>query len=87
MSDFEEVVLRLSLGIPSIAVDFNLFEEEIGWKGVVWGDIRPVKATVLWDVAICLLPHLHYPPSNSRPLQLRHLWWVGLAKRAACPDG
>ena len=47
-----------------MVVDLNIFEEEIGWKGEVGGDIRPVKAMVLWVVAMHLLPRLHHSPNQ-----------------------
>ena len=56
---FVEVVSRLSLGIPSTVADVNLLEEEISWKRVVGGDVRPVQATILGVAAVCLLPRLH----------------------------
>ena len=47
ISTLAEVVSRLSLGVPSTAMDLNLLEEEIGWKGQVGGNVRPLKAMVL----------------------------------------
>ena len=57
------VVLKLLLGIPSTVAYVNLLEEEIVWKGVARGGIGPVKATVL-GAAVCLPPHLQYPPKQ-----------------------
>ena len=64
ISTFVEVVLRHSLCIPSTVANVNLFKEEIGWKGVVWGDIRPVQATVLGVIEVCLPPRFHSPPNQ-----------------------
>ena len=40
--------LRLPLRVPSMVADLNLFKEEISWKGEVGGNIRPLKAMVIW---------------------------------------
>ena len=47
-----------------MVADLNLFKEEIGWKGEVGGDTKPVKATVLWVAAMHPPPHLHYSPKQ-----------------------
>ena len=60
ISAFVEMVSSLSISIPIVAVDVNLLEEEIGWKGVVEGDIRPLKAMVLRVMVVCPPPHFHY---------------------------
>ena len=55
-----KVVSKFSLSVPSIVADLNLFEEEIGWKGEKGGNVRPVKATVLWAVVMHLPPRLRH---------------------------
>ena len=47
-----------------MAADFNLLEEEIAWKEEAGGDVRPVKAIVLWVMVMCMPPHLHYTPNQ-----------------------
>ena len=64
ISTFVEAFLRLLLGIPIVVADFNLLEEEIAWKEEAGGDVRPVKATVLRVMVMCMLPHLHYTPNQ-----------------------
>ena len=69
--------MRLSLGVLSMAADLNLLEEEIGWKGEVGGNIRPLKATVLPVMAMCPLPHLHHSPNQLRAATI----WAPVAGR------
>ena len=80
ISIFAEVVSRLSLSVLSMAADVNLFKEDIDWKDVVWGDIRPVQAMIFGVVGVCLPPRFHLPPNQ--------LWattaWVPIA---ADPSG
>ena len=59
-----EVVSRLLLSVPSTAVDLDLFEKEIGWKGEAGGDVRPLKATVLWVTVMYPPPRLHHSPNQ-----------------------
>ena len=47
-----------------MVVDLNLFKEEIGWKGEVGGNIRLVKAMVLWVALMHLPPCLYYSPNQ-----------------------
>lgn len=69
--------------------DVNPFEEEMGWKGIVGADVRPVQATVLRVAVVCLSTRLHYPsnqlqaapalvPMPADPPSLLH-------RLAACP--
>ena len=59
-----EVVLGPVLGVPSAAVDVNLFKEQIGKQVVVGGNVTPVQATVLRVMVLCPPTHLHYPPNQ-----------------------
>ena len=60
---------RLAFSFLSIVLNVNLFEEEIGWKGVVGGGIRPVKS-ILLGVAVVLPAN---PPSlTPQPTQGCH---------------
>ena len=83
MSASAEVPLGFSLGVLSTVVDLNLFEVEIGWKGELGGNIRPVKATVLQIMAIYPLPCLNYSPNQ---LQTTTIWApkVGRHSQAGC---
>ena len=63
ISAFVDIVPGLLLGVQSMALDVNLLEEEIGWKGEAGGDIRPVKTMVLQVVVMCSPPCLHYTPN------------------------
>ena len=45
-----------------MAVDLNLFKEEISWKGEAGGKVRPLKATVIWVTAMRLPPRPHHSP-------------------------
>ena len=47
-----------------MAVDINLFEEKTGWEGVVGGNVRLVKAMVLWVIVLCPQNCLHYFPNQ-----------------------
>ena len=47
ISTIAEAVSGLPLGVLSMAVDLNLFKEEIAWKGEVGGKVRPLK--VAWS--------------------------------------
>ena len=86
ISTIVEVVSRLLLSIPSAAVDVNLLEEEIGWKGLTWGDIRPVQAMVPGVMAVCPPPHLHYPP-NQVWATMAWVPMVGRPGQASCMPG
>ena len=55
-------VTGLMFSIQSGVVDVNLFEEEMGWKGVAGGDVRLVKAIVFWVMVVCLPTHFLYSP-------------------------
>ena len=50
----------LLLRVLSAAADLNLFKEEISWKGEAGGNIRPLKATIIW-VAVMHPPILPTP--------------------------
>ena len=52
------------LSIPIVAMDVNLLEEEMGWKRVAGGNVRPVKATVLQVMTMYMLAGLYYPSNQ-----------------------
>ena len=66
-----EAVSRLTLRVLSMAADLNLFKEEIGWKREVGGNVRPLKAMVIWVTAMCPTPHPHHSPNQ---LQAATIW-------------
>ena len=66
-----EVVSGLLLRVPSMAADLNLFKEEIGWKGEAGGNVRPLKAMVIWVIAMHPPPHPHHSPNQ---LQATTIW-------------
>ena len=71
-----------------MAADLNLFKEEICWKGELGGKVRPLKAMVIWVMAMHPPPHpCTTPPSNYGLPQFGCLRWAGTAKQEVCPDG
>ena len=79
ISTLAEAVSRFLLGILSTVVDLNLFEEEIGWKGEVGGNVRPVKATVLWVMAMHPPPRLYY---SSNQLWATTVWMPAVGRHS-----
>ena len=76
--------MGLALGILSIALNVNLFQEEVGGKGEAWGEVTPLQASILGVVVVCPPPHLHLPPHQ---LQATMAWvptatWPGLLQVA-----
>ena len=70
-----------------MAVDCNLFKEEIGWKGKVGGKVRPLKATVIRVTAMRPPPRPHHSPIQLWATTIQVPWWAGTAKWEVCPDG
>ena len=54
-----------------MVVDLNLFEVEINWEGKAWGEVKLVKAMVLWVAVMRPPPHLHYFPNQLRATTVR----------------
>ena len=66
--------------------DLNLLEEEISWKGEAGGNVRPLKAMVLWFTMMHPPPHLYHSPNQLWATTVGHLWRGGTAKWVACLD-
>ena len=58
-------------------MDLNLFKEEISWKGEVGGNVRPLKATVLWVTVMHLPPRPHHSQNQLRAATI----WAPVAGR------
>ena len=82
ISTMVEVVSGLLLGVPSMAVDLNLFKEEISWKGEAGGKVRPLKAMVIWVVVMRPPP---LPSPLPHPTMGRHN--LGACGGQAQPSG
>ena len=83
ISAFVEVALRNLLSILSVTVDVNIFKEEMGWKGIVGGYVRPVKAMVPQVAVMCTPPHFYYPP-NQLWATAAHVPMVAWPTQASC---
>ena len=59
--------MGLPLGIPSVALDGNLFQEEATGEGEAWGEVRLLQASVSGIVLMHPPPHLHHPPIQLQP--------------------
>ena len=57
--------------------DLNLFKEEISWKGEAGGNVRPLKAMVLWVTTMHPPPRLHHSPNQLRATTI----WVPVVGR------
>ena len=56
--------MGLLLSILSMALDINLFHDEVAGQGEAWGKVRPLQALVLRVAVVCPPARLHYPPNQ-----------------------
>ena len=57
-----EVVVRFALFFPRVAMDNQLFAEELGWEGVAEQVAKSVKEMVILVMPVCLPTHLYQTP-------------------------
>ena len=62
--------MGILLSILNMALDVNLFQEEVGGQGEAWGELRLFQASIFRVMAVFPPPTFTNPPTSSGLLGL-----------------